>query len=66
MNLADICNARDAINLARKANSEERRRLASVGASFPERQALAVKATELARESARLRDLHWAALDAKS
>lgn len=64
MTLAEICNARDAVSLARKANSAERQRLRLVGASFPARHALALKATELAREAARLRDLHWAAIDA--
>jgi hypothetical protein len=64
MTLAEIAAARDAVHAARVANSAERRRLLSVGASFPERQALAVKATELARQSAALRDAHWAAIDA--
>jgi hypothetical protein len=64
MTLAEIAAARDAVHAARVANSAERRRLLSVGASFPERQALAVKATELARQARALREAHWAAIDA--
>jgi hypothetical protein len=65
MTLAEIYSARDAVHAARVANSAERRRLLSVGASFPERQALVLKASELARQARELRHAHWAAIDAE-